>query len=45
MGPSLQQIFSKPLSGISEVRYSVTGDWAEPVIEPVAVEPAEREDR
>ena len=44
-GAALQQIFSKPLSGISEVRYSVTGDWAEPVIEPVAVEPAEREDR
>lgn len=39
-GAALQQIFSKPLSGISEVRYSVTGDWENPVIEPVAVEPA-----
>jgi len=43
-GAALQQIFSKPLSGISEVRYSVTGDWKQPVIEPVAVEPAERGD-
>jgi len=43
-GAALQQIFSKPLSGISEVRYSVTGDWAQPVIEPVAVEPVERAD-
>ena len=43
-GAALQQIFSKPLGGISEVRYSVTGDWQQPVIEPVAVEPAERDD-
>lgn len=42
-GAALQQIFSKPLSGISEVRYSVTGDWQQPVIEPVAVEPARRD--
>lgn len=42
-GAALQQIFSKPLSGISEVRYSVTGDWQQPVIHPVAVEPAERD--
>jgi len=40
-GAALQQIFSKPLSGISEVRYSVTGDWKQPIIEPVAVKPAE----
>lgn len=39
-GAALQQIFSKPLGGISEVRYSVTGSWQNPVIEPVAVEPA-----
>ena len=43
-GAALQQIFSKPLSGISEVRYSVTGDWQQPIIEPVAVEPAGRND-
>ena len=42
-GAALQQIFSRPLSGISEVRYSVTGDWQQPVIQPVAVEPAERD--
>ncbi len=42
-GAALQQIFSRPLSGISEVRYSVTGDWAQPVIEPVAVKSAERD--
>jgi len=39
-GAALQQIFSKPLSGISEVRYSVTGSWQDPKIQPVAVEPA-----
>lgn len=39
-GAALQQIFSKPLGGISEVRYSVTGSWQDPVMEPVAVEPA-----
>jgi len=43
-GAALQQIFSKPLGGISEVRYSVTGAWQQPVIEPIAVEPAGRED-
>jgi uncharacterized protein (TIGR02099 family) len=42
-GAALQQIFSKPLSGISEVRYSVTGDWQQPVFEPVEVKPAERD--
>ena len=39
-GAALQQIFSKPLGGISEVRYAVTGGWQDPTIEPVAVEPA-----
>lgn len=43
-GAALQQIFSKPLGGISEVRYSVTGSWREPVINPVAVEAAEQDD-
>lgn len=37
-GAALQQIFSRPLSGITEVRYSVTGSWRQPVIEPIAVE-------
>jgi len=36
-GAALQQIFSRPLKGISEVRYSVTGSWDDPVIAPVSV--------
>ena len=36
-GAAIQQIFSGPLSGISEIRYSVTGSWDDPVIEPVSV--------
>lgn len=43
-GAALQQIFSKSLGGISEIRYSVTGDWAQPAIVPIAVEPAGGED-
>jgi len=43
-GAALQQIFSRPLGGISEVRYSVTGTWQNPKIEPVAVESAENGD-
>ena len=39
-GAALQRILSRPLQGISEVRYSVTGSWDEPVIEPVRDEPA-----
>jgi uncharacterized protein (TIGR02099 family) len=39
-GAALQQIFSGPLSGISEVRYSVSGSWDDPVIEPVSVRAA-----
>ena len=42
-GAALQQVFSKPLGGVSEVRYSVTGDWAAPVIAPVAVKPDQRD--
>jgi len=40
-GAALQQIFSKPLSGISEVRYAVTGSWQNPIIEPVEVKAAD----
>ena len=36
-GAALQQIFSGPIQGISEVRYSVTGGWDDPVIQPVEV--------
>ena len=43
-GAALQQIFSKPLSGISEARYAVTGTWEAPVLQPVSVEPAENDD-
>jgi len=39
-GAALQQIFSGPLSGISEIRYSVTGSWDDPIIEPVSVRSA-----
>lgn len=34
-GAALQQILSRPLQGMSEVRYSVTGSWDEPKIEPL----------
>lgn len=34
-GAALQQIFSKPLRGVTEIRYSVTGPWDDPVIEPI----------
>lgn len=34
-GAALQQIFSGPLKGMSEIRYSVTGSWDEPQIEPM----------
>lgn len=34
-GAALQQIFDKPLRGISEVQYSVSGSWEDPVIVPV----------
>ncbi|MDT8410054.1 MAG: YhdP family protein [Wenzhouxiangellaceae bacterium] len=40
-GAALQQIFSKPLKGVSEVKYAVTGTWDNPVFEPVSVRPAE----
>lgn len=40
-GAALQQIFSKPLGGITEVRYSVTGSWQNPEIAPVAVKSAD----
>ena len=43
-GAALQQLFSRPLGGISQVRYSVTGDWQQPLIAPVAVERDERDD-
>ncbi|MDT8450054.1 MAG: AsmA-like C-terminal region-containing protein [Wenzhouxiangellaceae bacterium] len=34
-GAALQQIFSRPLRGVTEIRYSVTGPWDNPVIEPI----------
>lgn len=36
-GAALQQIFSRPLGGISEIRYSVTGPMDDPQIRPVDV--------
>lgn len=39
-GAALQQIFSRPLQGISEIRYSVTGSWSEPQIRPIDVRAA-----
>lgn len=42
-GAALQQIFSEPLKGISEIRYAVDGTWSEPQIRPVAVEPVRDE--
>jgi len=38
-GAALDQIFSRPLKGISEIRYSVTGSWSSPKIEPVGATP------
>jgi uncharacterized protein YhdP len=35
-GAALQQILSRPLQGMSEVLYSVTGTWDEPLIEPLS---------
>lgn len=32
-GLVLQSIFNQPIKGVSEVRYSITGPWSEPLIE------------
>jgi uncharacterized protein YhdP len=35
-GAALQQLLDKPLRGISEVQYAVTGPWSDPVLVPVS---------
>lgn len=35
-GAALQQLLDKPLRGISEVQYTVTGPWDDPVLVPVS---------
>ncbi|MDX1624961.1 MAG: YhdP family protein [Wenzhouxiangellaceae bacterium] len=37
-GAALQQILSEPLKGMTEIRYSVTGTWDDPVVQPVEIE-------
>ena len=39
-GLALQGLLHEPLAEASQVRYTITGSWDEPVIEPVDVEPA-----
>lgn len=42
-GAALDRIFSRPLKGISEIRYSVTGPWSDPRIEPLGDVPGEQQ--
>ena len=40
-GLALQGLLHKPLAEATQVRYSITGSWDDPLIEPVEVERVE----